>query len=216
MLQPVLHSGMAQFLFVRHGAHDLLGRRIAGRLSGVGLNQAGSEQAQHLPERLSLLPVDAIYSGPLERARATAEPLCEGLNLPLQIAEEFTEVDFGDWTNRTFAELSEVPLWRRFNSFRSATAAPNGELMLEIQARVLRKLAEIRRHQQFVVIVSHGDVIRATLAHFLGVHLDAFQRIEIDPASLSLLEVGDDFVKVRLVNAPCAGSPLVLPAIRHQ
>jgi probable phosphoglycerate mutase len=204
------------FLFIRHGAHDLLGKRIAGRQAAVHLNTLGEQQAEHLAERLSLLPIDAVYSGPLERVRETAAPICRQFDLPLQVADEFTEVDFGDWTNRTFDELSAVPLWRQFNSLRSSTRAPQGELMLEIQTRVLRKLAELRVAHQFVAIVSHGDVIRATLAHFLGVHLDSFQRIEIDPASLSLVEVGDDFVKVRLMNAPWEGSPLKLPALRHQ
>ena len=204
------------FLFIRHGAHDLLGKRIAGRQPGVHLNALGKEQAERLGERLSLLPLDAVYSGPLERVRETAEPICRHFGLPLQVAEEFTEVDFGDWTNWTFEELANVSQWRQFNSFRSTTAAPNGELMLQIQARVLRKLTELRAAHQFVAIVSHGDVIRATLAHLLGVHLDSFHRIEIDPASLSLVEIGDDFVKVRLLNAPHDGSPLQLPAVRHQ
>jgi probable phosphoglycerate mutase len=204
------------FLFIRHGAHDLLGKRIAGRQPGVHLNSLGEQQAECLAERLSLLPIDAIYSGPLERVRETAAPICRQFNLPLEVAEEFTEVDFGDWTNCTFEALSAVPLWRQFNSFRSSTRPPHGELMLEIQARVLRKLAELRLQHQFVAIVSHGDVIRATLAHFLGVHLDSFHRLEIDPASSSLVEVGDDFVKVRLLNVPCEGAPLLLPAMRHQ
>jgi probable phosphoglycerate mutase len=204
------------FLLIRHGAHDLLGKRIAGRQASVHLNQLGEQQAERLGERLSLLPIGAVYSGPLERVRETAEPISRRFNLPLEIANEFTEVDFGDWTNCTFEELSAVPLWRHFNSFRASTRPPNGELMLEIQARVLRKLAELRAQHQFVAIVSHGDVIRVTLAHFLGVHLDSFQRIEIDPAAMSLVEVGDDFVKVRLLNVPCEGSPLVLPTTRHQ
>jgi len=204
------------FLFIRHGAHDLLGKRIAGRQEGVHLNSLGEQQAGQLAERLSLLPIDAIFSGPLERARETAAPLAKRFDLPLQIADEFTEVNFGDWTNATFQELANVPLWSHFNSHRSATAAPNGELMLDIQARVIRKLAELGQQHRFVAIVSHGDVIRATLAHFLGTPLDLFQRLEIDPASTSLVECGDDFVRVRLLNAPVDGSPLELPAIRHQ
>jgi probable phosphoglycerate mutase len=204
------------FLFIRHGAHDLLGKRIAGRQPGVELNALGLDQAEHLAERVSLLPLDAVYSSPLERARQTAEPICRRRDVPLEIAEEFTEVEFGAWTNSSLADLSSDARWREFNSFRSSVGAPDGELMLDIQARVVRKLTELRATHQFVAIVSHGDVIRATLAHFLGVHLDSFQRIEIDPASLSLVEVGDDFVKVRLMNAPWEGSPLKLPALRHQ
>lgn len=207
---------MTNFLFIRHAAHDYLGRAIAGRLAGVHLNERGCAQAEHLAEKLSLLPIDAVFSGPLERARETAEPIARQFNLPIQIAEEFTEIEFGDWTDRAFANLNDVSEWRHFNTFRSSTAPPNGELMLEVQTRVLRKLSELRVQHSFVAIVSHGDAIRATLAHFLGVPLDLFQRIEIDPASLSLVECGDDYVRVRLLNAPSTGSPLELPAIRHQ
>lgn len=201
------------FLFVRHTAHDLLGIRIAGRQIGVHLSARGEEQAEQLAARLSLLPVDAIYSGPLERVCETAAPIARLFNLPVQNAEEFTEIDFGDWTNCTFSELAEIPRWRRFNSFRSVTAPPNGELMLDAQARVLRKLEQLRQQHRFVVIISHGDVIRATLAHFLGMHLDLFQRIDIDPGGISLVEWGDDFACVRLLNAPCGGSPLELPNV---
>lgn len=207
---------MANFLFIRHGAHDYLGRAIAGSRPGVHLNERGREQAEHLVEKLSLLHIDAIYSGPLERVRETAEPLCRARNLPLQIADAFTEIGLGDWVDRTFTDLAAEQLWGHYNSFRSSTTAPEGELMLEVQARVVRKLTELRRQHELAVIVTHGDVIRTAFAHFLGVHLDLFQRIEIDPASLSLLELGDNFACVRLLNAPSTGSPLELPAVRHQ
>ena len=204
------------FLFVRHGAHDYLGRAIAGRIAGVHLNELGRQQADHLAEKVSQLPIDAVYSGPLERVRETAEPIARKFDLPLEIDEAFNEIGIGDWEDCNFVELGEDPLWRRFNSFRSSTAPRGGELMLEVQARALRKLEELRGRHEFVLIVSHGDVIRAVMAHFLGTHLDLFFRIEIDPASLSLLEFGDGFAAVRLLNAPSAGSPLVLPAVRHQ
>jgi broad specificity phosphatase PhoE len=207
---------MTNFLFIRHGAHDYLGRAIAGDKPGVHLNERGRDQAAHLPSKLGLLPLDAIYSGPLERVRETAEPLAAARNLPLQIADEFSEIGLGEWTDRTFSDLSAAPLWGHYNSFRSSTTAPGGELMLEVQARVVRKLVQLRGQHQFVAIVTHGDVIRAAFAHFLGVHVDLFLRMEIDPASLSLLELGENFVHVRLLNAPSAGSPLLLPDIRHQ
>lgn len=207
---------VTNYLFIRHGAHDYLGRAIAGRLPGVHLNERGRDQAEHLAAKLSLLPIDAVYSSPLERARETAEPTAMRANLPLRIAEEFTEIDFGEWTDHAFADLSDQPRWQHFNGFRSSTTAPGGELMLEVQTRVLRKLADLRGEHRFVAIFSHGDVIRATMAHFLGVHLDLFQRIEIDPASLSIVECGDDFTRVRLLNAPWTGSPLELPSLRHQ
>ena len=204
------------FVFIRHGAHDYLGRAIAGRLPGVHLNELGRKQAEHLAEKLSLLPVDAVYSGPLERVRETAEPVCRQFNLPHQIADEFTEIGVGEWQDRAFTELSQLPLWKQINSFRSSTQFPGGELMLEVQVRALRKLNELRGKHRFVVIVTHGDVIRAVMAHFLGMHLDLFLRIEIDPASLSLLEYGDEYAIVRLLNSPSSGSPLELPDVRHQ
>ena len=207
---------MANFLFIRHGAHDYLGRAIVGSRPGVHLNEQGRREAEQLADKLSLLSIDAIYSGPLERVRETAEPLCRARDLPLQLADEFTEIGLGEWTDRTLDDLDAEQLWRHYNSFRSSTAAPEGELMLEVQARVVRKLTELRRRHEFVVIVTHGDVIRTAFAHFLGVHLDLFHRIEIDSASLSLLELGDDFVHVRLLNAPSTGSPLDLPRVRHQ
>nr|MBA3273711.1 histidine phosphatase family protein [Chthoniobacterales bacterium] len=144
-------------------------------------------------------------------------PLSHRFNLPLQIADEFTEIGFGDWTDQAFDDLSRDAGWSRFNTFRSSNVPPGaGELMLEVQARVVRKLNALMTHHQFVVVVTHGDVIRAAFAHYLGVHLDLFQRVEVDPASLSLLELGDEWLRVRLLNCPSAGSPLQLPNIRHQ
>ena len=207
---------MTNFLFIRHGAHDYLGCAIAGRLSGVHLNELGRRQAEQLAAKVSLLPIDAVYSSPLERARETAEPTARQFGLPIHVAEEFTEIDFGDWTDRPFVELNDVPRWQHFNRFRSSTSTPEGELMLEVQTRVLRKLSQLREAHRFVAIFTHGDAIRATLAHFLGVHLDLFQRIEIDPAALSIVECGDDFTRVRLINTPWTGSPLELPTVRHQ
>src|SRR3954469_11059837 len=209
-------QAVTNFLFIRHGRHDYLGRAIAGRKAGVHLNDAGRQEAEHLAEKLSLLPVDAVYSGPLERVRETAEPIARRFNLPLQIADEFTEIGVGEWEDRAFAELSEQPLWRHINAFRSSTAFPNGELMLEVQVRAIRKLNQLRGRHRFIVVVTHGDVVRAVMAHFLGMHLDLFLRFEIDPASLSLLEYGEDFAIVRMLNAPSSGSPLELPTARHQ
>lgn len=207
---------VTNFLFIRHGAHDYLGHAIAGRLPGVHLNELGRAQADHVAEKLSLLPIDAIYSGPLERVRETAEPICRRFDLPLQIADEFTEIGVGEWQDRQFAELNEIALWKRFNVFRSSTGSPDGELMLEVQVRVVRKLIELRGRHRFVVIVSHGDVIRCAMSHFLEMHLELFHRVEIDSASLSLIEFGEDFARVRLLNAPSSGSPLELPNVRHQ
>jgi probable phosphoglycerate mutase len=202
---------MIRFLFVRHAAHDLMERGvIAGRQPGVHLNARGREQAQQLAERLSPLPIEAIYCSPLERACETATPLVNALRLPLQVADEFNEIDFGAWTGCTFAELKDVPEWQQWNSFRSTAVIPGGESMISVQARALKKTSELANRHEFIAVFSHGDVIRALLAHFLGIHLDLFQRIEIDSASASLIELGACSVRVRLVNGNAA-SPQLLP-----
>jgi probable phosphomutase (TIGR03848 family) len=192
---------MTHFLFVRHGAHDLLRTGVlAGRQPDVHLNVFGRQQAQQIAERLATLPIDAIYCSPLERARETADPLATKLGVAVRTAEEFNEVDIGAWTNRTIAELENVPEWQHWNSFRSAAVAPGGESMVAVQARAIAKVCELRTRHSFVTIFTHADIIRAVLAHFLGVHLDLFLRIEIDPASVSWIELHEAAVRVRLVN----------------
>jgi probable phosphomutase (TIGR03848 family) len=207
---------VTRFLLVRHAAHDLLARRIiAGRQPGVHLNALGKTQAEQIAERLSMLPIDAVYCGPLERARETAAPLAAKLGIEPQIAHEFNEIDFGCWTNRAFAELADVPEWQQWNSFRSIAVTPSGESMVAVQTRALKKISELRTHHAFVAIFTHGDIIRAVLAHFLGVHLDLFQRIQIDAGSASLVELDSLDVRVRLVNGNAASADLLLQLRRQ-
>ncbi|HEY2681309.1 MAG TPA: histidine phosphatase family protein [Candidatus Udaeobacter sp.] len=202
---------MTQFLFVRHGAHDLLTTGvICGRQPDVHLNALGRQQAEQIAERLAALPIDAIYCSPLERACETAGPLAAKLGLPMRSAEEFNEIDVGVWTNRTVAELKDVPEWQQWNSFRSGGVAPGGESMVAVQARAVGKVSELRTRHSFVTIFTHADIIRAVLAHFLGVHLDLFLRIEIDPASASWIELYEAAVRVRLVNGNLASRELLL------
>src|SRR5204863_218841 len=136
---------MTRLLFVRHGAHDLLSRGvIAGRQPGVHLNAIGESQATQIADTFSVLPIDAIYSSPLERAKETARPLANKLQLTPTVADEFNEIDFGDWTNCAFVEPEAVPQWQRWNHFRSSTLTPSGDSMLAVQARALSKIYEIR------------------------------------------------------------------------
>src|SRR5947209_10471268 len=197
---------MTRFLLVRHAEHDFLTKRvIAGRQLGVHLNSLGRHQAEQLGESLALLPIDAIYCSPLERACETAAPLARKIKVEPNISEEFNEVDMGDWTNRSLAELDESPQWRQWNSFRSGTTAPNGEAMVDVQQRVLRKLSVLREKHQLVAIFTHADVIRATLVYFLGMPIDLLLRIEVAPGSVSAISIGADFVRVDGVNLAPAG-----------
>lgn len=197
---------MTQFLFIRHGTHDLLRTGVlSGRQADVHLNALGRQQAQQIGERLATMPIDAIYCSPLERACETAGPLAAKLGVAVRTAEEFNEIDIGVWTNRTVGDLENVPEWRQWNSFRSGAVAPGGESMAAVQARAVARVCELRTRHSFVTIFTHADIIRAVLAHFLGVHLDLFLRIEIDPASASWIELHEAGVRVRLVNGNIVG-----------
>ena len=205
---------LTHFLLIRHAAHDYVGRAVAGRKAGVHINAHGHQEAEQLATALARLPIDAVYSGPLERVRETAEPLCRALKISLNIDAAFDEFDVGEWTGRTFADLDGDELWRRFNSARSSTRAPGGELMLEVQARVTGKMSALRGQHRCVAIVTHGDVVRAALTHFLRMDIDAYAQIEIDPASISLIEWWDDFARVRMMNAPAAAAETINAVVR--
>lgn len=184
---------MTTFLLVRHATNDLVGHTLAGRQAGVYLNEQGRAEAARLADHLARASVDRILSSPLERARETAAPLAEQIGLAVEVSEAIGEIDFGDWTGRSVEELEGEDHWQQFNAFRSGTRAPNGELMLEVQARYvaeMQRLAE-RHPDETVALFSHKDPIRAVLTYYLGMPLDLFLRIEIDPASVTALTVGD-------------------------
>lgn len=194
---------MTTFLLIRHGTHSLLNRMLVGRKPGVSLSVEGQAQAERLAERIAAhMPLTAIYSSPMERATETAQPLSDRLNLPVQIAEEFNELDFGDWTGFDFDKLHSLPAWQHFNSYRSGTRIPNGELMLETQARAVSGLSKLHAQHgdETVAVVTHGDVIRAIINYYLGAPLDLFRRIEISPASISIVALHDWGPQVLRVN----------------
>jgi probable phosphomutase (TIGR03848 family) len=190
------------FLLVRHATCDPVGRSIAGRLPGIPLNAEGREQAARLALRLRDLALDAIYSSPIQRARETADAIAEGRDVEVRLADELVELDFAEWSGRTLAELDDDPQWRRFNQLRSITRASSGESMLSVQSRAVALLERLRvEHPRGrVALVSHGDVIRGLVAHLAGIPLDLFQRLEIDPASVSVIDVGDQHVALRCIN----------------
>jgi probable phosphomutase (TIGR03848 family) len=193
---------MTRFLLIRHALTDSVGKRLSGRMEGVPLNAAGQAQAQQLADRLSGLPLAAIYCSPLERAQATAAPLARALDLDCQPCDDFLEIAFGEWTNSSFEDLAHQPPFQRFNSFRSGTRIPGGESMAEAQLRLVNGLEKLRaRHpQQTVAVVSHADLIKAGVAYFAGIPLDLFQRLEISPASVSVIGIDDYTARILLLN----------------
>ncbi len=182
---------MAVFLLIRHGSHDLIGRSITGRRAGVHLNAEGLRQAEALAERLAPLSPAALYCSPMERTRETAEPLARVAGLEVQVREGLNEVDFGHWSGLSMEELAKLPRWGVFNRFRSGTRIPGGEMMAEVQGRMVAEVEKMHADHPrgVVVVVSHGDPIKTVLAHYLGFPLDHLKRLEIALASVSALEL---------------------------
>jgi probable phosphoglycerate mutase len=193
---------MTRFLLIRHAITDAVGKHLSGRMAGVPLNDEGKMQAQQLAQRLAVLPLAAIYSSPLERARQTAEPVANVLQLQTIISDDFLELDFGEWTGAAFPDLGGDVRFQRFNSFRSNSRVPSGESMLEAQLRIVNGLAKLcaQHSGQTVAVVSHADLIKAAVAYYAGIPLDLFQRIEISPASVSVLEVYEETIRILVVN----------------
>jgi probable phosphomutase (TIGR03848 family) len=190
------------YLLIRHGSTAYLGRSLSGRSPDVVLNEEGRLQADRLAVRLQDVPIRAIYTSPLERAIQTAEPLAVCRNLTPSRNENITEIDFGEWTGKTFEELNLDERWSQFNTFRSGTPAPGGESMLDVQRRVVSELEEMRDTYagETVALVSHGDVIKACIFYYLGSSLDLHHRIAIDPASLSVLTLSKHDAQIRRLN----------------
>ena len=181
-------------LLVRHAAHVDLGRRLSGRAEGVPLTEAGRRQAAALGRRLADRGVVRVECSPLERTRDTAASIASACGLPPPIvADGLLEIDMGDWTGRSFGDFGDDPAWRAWNGRRGSTRIPGGEAMAEAQARIVAHMAQAAAgaDDATVVMVSHSDMIRAAIAHVLGLSLDHLLRFDIDPASVTGVAVGD-------------------------
>ncbi len=177
-------------LLVRHAMNDW-GKtgKLAGRTLGVHLNEKGREQAAALGQRLAQWPIDAVYSSPLERAQETAAAIAEHHETLVQTSFGIGEVDFGKWAGKKLKKLAKKPLWRLVQGRPSAVRFPDGESFREFQNRAIDEveLLAAAHPGQTIVLVSHADVIKAIVAHYLGLHLDQFQHLMISTASLTLL-----------------------------
>jgi broad specificity phosphatase PhoE len=184
---------MTTFLLIRHGATDAVAKSLIGWKPGWRLTSAGKHRIERLAETLSRLPIRAVYSSPLERALETAAILARPHGLAPQADENLGEMHFGSWEGLTIEELDQREDWRRFNTVRSLVRPPGGELMIEVQARMVRQMETLQsRHpQEMVAVISHGDPLRALVAHYLGMPIDHILRFEIAPGSVSVVQAGD-------------------------
>jgi probable phosphomutase (TIGR03848 family) len=191
------------FFFVRHGLTSHTGHKLSGWLPNVHLSDEGREQAKAVAERLEKVPFKAIYSSPIERTKETADAIAERHKLEVEVAPELGEVHYGKWTNRSFKSLVRTKMWATLQRFPSAARFPDGESLRAVQSRAVDEVEMLRaRHPKGAVCcVSHADVIKLVAAHYLGLHIDFFQRIAIAPASVTVIAVTDDGPRVLALNA---------------
>lgn len=186
---------MTTVILLRHGRSTAnVSGVLAGRSPGVGLDDHGRAQAEKLVDRLAELPLAAAVTSPLQRCRETLAPLVEARGLALTEEDDLSEVDYGDWTGKKLKDLGGEDLWKVVQAHPSAAVFPGGEGLAGMQARAV---AAIRRQAARIgaehgeralwVACSHGDVIKAAVADALGLHLDSFQRIVVDPCSVSVI-----------------------------
>ena len=182
---------MPTVLLVRHGVTAAnVGGTLAGWTPGVDLDDTGREQARALASRVASIPVAAIATSPLERCQQTAAAIAAGREVSVEVDERLGEAKYGDWTGQSLKTLAKDKLWRVVQAHPSAARFPAGESLAELSARAV---AAIRERNAALddgatwLAVSHGDVIKAIVADALGVHLDMFQRIVIDPCSLTVV-----------------------------
>lgn len=193
---------MTTFFLIRHASCRGLGHTLWGRTPGICLNQKGKLEAQQLAERFREIPLRAVYSSPLERAVETAEALARALKIEVRQSHAFNEIDFGDWTGKSFDVLGSDDCWRRFNSRREETAIPGGEAFSDVQRRAVTELHALRstNRKAKVAIVSHADVIRAIVGYFTAIPVNLRQRIEISPCSVSIIAMVDDCARLLTIN----------------
>ncbi|MFN2118707.1 MAG: MSMEG_4193 family putative phosphomutase [Candidatus Promineifilaceae bacterium] len=210
---------MTIFLLVRHGKNDWVKKhRLAGWLPGVHLNETGRLQAQDVGSRLASQPVKAIYSSPVTRCVETAEYIAPHFDLPIILNDEFGETRYGKWEGKKIEKLAKKPAWKVVQFFPSRMRFPKGESLLEVQYRGVQALEKLtgRHKSEIVVVVSHADLIKLVLAHYLGVHIDLFQRIGVSPASVSVLNLSDQgFVRVLRINDDGPLKPF-MPEPKHE
>jgi probable phosphoglycerate mutase len=189
-------------LLIRHGDTAAIGRVLWGRKPGLHLSPSGVAQARRLPQRLAGRAISALYASPRERAQETARPLALAYRLPIATSSAVDEVDFGDWSGETIAELDARPEWQRFNADREQAQAPGGERLRDVQRRIVVELTRLQTEQAggVVALVTHAEVIRSAVLHYLGLSLDAFQRLEISPASITTLVLDGETTTVHSIN----------------
>jgi probable phosphomutase (TIGR03848 family) len=199
---------MSTLIFLRHGhsaanAKDLL----TGQLPGIGLSPQGKKQALGLVDRIGKNRIDYLHISPIERCQLTIDPWLRSKNSTslnrLEIVDGISEINFGSWSGRKLSSLRREPLWRDVQSRPSQVTFPEGESFKKAQKRAIDAVEEIRamKGDKTHLIVSHSDTIKLIIAHFLQMKLDAFQSLQIAPASFSIIRSGKSGISIPVINS---------------
>ena len=188
-----------EVVLLRH-AHSTANSKgiLAGRNNRVGLTDRGQKEAIAVGQYLSTQKFDAIYSSPLKRCQDTLEPFLAHSRLKVRDLPGVVEMEYGTWSGKSLKALSKEPLWKTIQSRPSTVTFPRGESFMEMWTRANEAVLQAAKGKQRILVTSHGDVIKAVLAFHLGSSLDSFQRIMVEPASISVIRVPSS--QVVLVN----------------
>jgi probable phosphoglycerate mutase len=186
---------MTTFLLIRHGENDWVGRRLPGWTPGIHLNDHGLAQAEALTALLRPIRLAAVCSSPLERALETARPLARSKGLTVQRTRGLAEMQVGEWQGQSLRRLRRRKLWSIIQHTPSLARFPGGESFPEAQGRIVAALDMLRRTypspRAVVACFSHADMIKLAVAYYIGQPLDMFQRLAVDPASITALYIGE-------------------------
>ena len=191
-------------LLIRHGENDYVKKaRLAGRKPGVHLNEKGRAQAENLAKALAKTKIKAVYSSPLERTMETAQPLAEVHSLEVIEREGLLEVDYGKWQDKTLKQLARQKLWKLVQNHPSQARFPEGESFADAQHRIISEievLCDMHKPRDVFACVCHSDMIKLAVAYYLGTPLDLFQRIIVQPGSISTLHIAKGGIRLINVN----------------
>ncbi len=184
-----------EVVLVRH-AHSTANLKgvLAGRDNRIGLSPRGKREAGELASLLAREEFDVIYSSPLRRCRETIAPLLELKEQKVEFLDDLIEMEYGNWSGKLLAVLAKEELWKVIQTRPSTVRFPGGESFFEMSLRANQAVLARSVGRRRILIISHGDVIKAIVAFHLGLNLDLFQRISVDPASITTIRIPNSHV----------------------